>query len=117
MLLKTLRSSRVPLLFVVALTLVLSFYAVTPAYAYSYVCSTVNRFTSGSGSGFGCDGALWPRPGSTRRTRRTRPASTGSATSSSLLDLQRQLGLAQRHLQVLQLRGTAPAPSEPPPMS
>ena len=44
MLQKTLRSSRVPLLFVVALTLVLSFYAVTPAYAYSYVCSTVNRF-------------------------------------------------------------------------
>lgn len=58
MLLKSLRSSRVPLLFVVALTLALSFYAVTPAYAYSYVCSTVNRFTTGSGSGFGCDGAL-----------------------------------------------------------
>ncbi len=58
MLLKSLRSSRVPLLFVVALTLALSFYAATPAYAYSYVCSTVNRFTTGSGSGFGCDGAL-----------------------------------------------------------
>jgi hypothetical protein len=58
MLLKTFRSSRVPLLLIVVLALALSLHAVTPAYAWSYVCSTVNRTTSGSGSGFDCDGAL-----------------------------------------------------------
>lgn len=58
MLLKTFRSSRVPLLLIVVLTLALSLHTVTPAYAYSFVCSTVTRTTSGSGSGFDCSGAL-----------------------------------------------------------
>jgi hypothetical protein len=57
-LLKTLRSSRVPLLLIVVLTVVLSLHAVTPAYAFSYVCSTVSHTTTGSGTGFDCDGAL-----------------------------------------------------------
>jgi hypothetical protein len=56
-LLKTLRSSRVPLLLVVVLAFVLSFHAATPAYAFSYVCSTVTRTTTGTGSGFDCTGA------------------------------------------------------------
>ncbi len=58
MLLKTFRSSRVPLLLILVLTLVVSLQAVRSAEAYSFVCSTVFRTTSGSGTGFDCDGAL-----------------------------------------------------------
>ena len=55
---KTLRSSRVPLLLVLILTLVVSLQAIRSAEAWSYVCSTVVRTTTGSGTGFDCDGAL-----------------------------------------------------------
>jgi len=57
-LLKIFRSSRVPLLLVLILTLVVSLQAVRSAEAYSYVCGTTVRTTTGSGTGLNCDGAL-----------------------------------------------------------
>ena len=56
--LKTFRSSRIPLLLVLILTLVVSLQAVRSAEAYSYVCGTTLRTTTGSGTGLNCDGAV-----------------------------------------------------------